>query len=162
MWYNLSHLTALTSNKIKLWWTDIENKAFDEIKRIVAFDTLSIYTDFDKHFDIHAYASYFHIGAVIIQYGKPIVFHRGKLTWTQTRYTVMEKELLSIFKTLKEFCTVLLGQHTKNLTHQKSNIPKLQHRSSVTMETNIRRVWSVYWVYCQKEKHSRRCDITIT
>ena len=38
---NLLHpLTALTSNKVRSKWNYVEKKAFDEIKRIVAWDTL--------------------------------------------------------------------------------------------------------------------------
>ena len=51
--------------------------------------------------------------AVISQDGKPIAFYRRKLTGPQTRYTVTEKELLTIVKTLKEFSTILLGQQFK-------------------------------------------------
>ena len=36
------------------------------------------------------------LGAVISQDGKPIAFYRRKLTGPQTRYTVTEKELLTI------------------------------------------------------------------
>ena len=49
----LQPLTALTSTKIKFKWTDVEQKAFNKIKRIVARDTLLIYPYFNEHFDIH-------------------------------------------------------------------------------------------------------------
>ena len=38
----------------------------------------------------------------------------------QTRYTLTEKELLSIFVTLKEFCAILLGQKLKIYTDHKN------------------------------------------
>ena len=47
-------------------------------------------------------------------------FYSRKLTGPQTRYTVTEKELLSIVKTLKEFCTILLGQLLKIYTDHKN------------------------------------------
>ena len=78
MWYkrsNLLHnLTVLTSNKVKFKWTDVEQKEFVEMKHIVASNTLLIYPNLHKFFDIHMYASDFQLGAVISQYGKPISF----------------------------------------------------------------------------------------
>ena len=62
------------------------------------------------------YASDYQLEAVIIQDDKPIAFYSRKLTGPQTRYTVAEKELLSIVETLKEFCTILLGQQLKIFT----------------------------------------------
>ena len=41
------------SNKLKCKWTNVEQKVFNEIKQIVTCDTLLIYRDFNKRFDIH-------------------------------------------------------------------------------------------------------------
>ena len=68
-------LTALTSTKVTFKWTDVEQKAFDKIKWIVDRDTLLIYPDFNKRFDIHVGASDFQLGEVISQDGKPISFY---------------------------------------------------------------------------------------
>ena len=47
MWAKRSHLldplTALTSHKVKFKWTDLEQKAFEGIKRAVSRDTLLAY-----------------------------------------------------------------------------------------------------------------------
>ena len=53
------------------------------------------------------------LGAVIIQDGKHISFYRCKLTNPKQRYTVTEKELLSIVETLKEFFSILVDQKLK-------------------------------------------------
>ena len=66
----------------------MEQKGFDDIKRAVDQDTLLSYPDFNKRFDIHTNARDYHLGAVIIQHGKPIALCRRKLTGPQTRYTV--------------------------------------------------------------------------
>ena len=47
-------------------------------------------------FKIHTYASTFQLGAVISQEGKPIAFYSRKLTDIKQRYTVTEKELISV------------------------------------------------------------------
>ena len=46
---------------------------------------------FIERFDIHTDASYFQLGSVIIQNGKPIAFYSRELVPAQLRYTVMEK-----------------------------------------------------------------------
>ena len=56
---------------------------FDEIKQIVARDTLLIYPDFNKRYDIHMGDSEYQLGAVIVQDGKPIAFYSRKLTGPQ-------------------------------------------------------------------------------
>ena len=51
--HTLAHLTKIMSNKRKFKWAKIEQDAFDEIKRIVARDTLLDYTDLNEEFKIH-------------------------------------------------------------------------------------------------------------
>ena len=96
----LHPLTALTSKKVKFKWTDVEQNAFDDIKRTVVHDNLLAYMDFKERFDIHTDSRDYRLGAVISQNSKPIAFYSRKLIGLQTRYTVMEKELLSIVKPL--------------------------------------------------------------
>ena len=95
MWSRLSHLlhplTALESNKVKLKWTDLEQKAFDYIKRAVAQDTFLVHPYFNERFDIHTDAINCQLGAVISQNDKPISLYSRKLTGPKTRYTVTEK-----------------------------------------------------------------------
>ena len=123
----LTPLTALTSMKAKWKWTDVEQNAFDTMKKIMARETILAYPDFDKPFEIHTDASAYQLGACISQGGKPIAFYSRKLTPTQMRYTTTERELLSIVETFKEFRTILLGQklivHTdhENLTYKHFN-----------------------------------------
>ena len=58
MWAKQSHLlhplTSLMSHKVNCKWTEVEQKAFDDIKRAVSQDTLLAYPDFNKRFDIYA------------------------------------------------------------------------------------------------------------
>ena len=80
--------------------TDAKEKAFDDIKSSVAQDALLAFPYFNWKIDIHTDTSNYQILAVISQYGKPIGFHSRKLAGLKIRYTVTEKELLSMVKTL--------------------------------------------------------------
>ena len=114
--YTLAPLTRLTYIKQRFKWTQVKQDDFEEIKRIVARDTLLTYLDFNESFEIHAYASAFQLGAVIIQKDKYIDSYSRKLTDAQQQYIVKEKELLSIVETLRDFRTILLGQKLRLYT----------------------------------------------
>lgn len=116
----LAPLSRLTSSTIKWQWTEVEQKAFETMKRIIARETLLVYPDFNMPFIIHTDASHFQLGAVISQNNKPIAFYSRKLNPAQTRYTTTERELLSIVETLKEFRNILLGQRIKVYTDHKN------------------------------------------
>ena len=89
--HTLSPLTIIKSIHRKFKWKNVEQDAFNEIKWIVAHDTLLTYTDFNETFKIHTDASAVQLRAVIIQIGKPIAFYSRKLTDDQQQYTVTER-----------------------------------------------------------------------
>ena len=89
----LHPLTKLTPNEVKFKCTYVEQKAFDEINCMVACDTLLIYLDVNKFFDIHTAARNCQIVAVISKYGKPIAFYIRKQIVPQTRYIVTERNV---------------------------------------------------------------------
>ena len=74
----------------------VKKDAFGKIKWIVARDTLLNYPYFNETFKINTYDSAFQLGAVISQKGKPLAFYSRKLTGAQKRYTVTERETISI------------------------------------------------------------------
>jgi len=131
MWPRRSHvlapLTRLTSKEVKWKWGPEHQVAFENMKRIMARETILAFPNFNKPFEIHTDASKTQLGACISQEGKPIAFYSRKLNPAQTRYTTTERELLSIVETLKEFRNILLGQqlviHTdhENLTYKNFN-----------------------------------------
>ena len=61
IWDKCSHtlqpLILLTSKNDFFKWTDVEQKAFDEIKLVVAHNSLLAYYGFNKQFLIHMNAS---------------------------------------------------------------------------------------------------------
>ena len=124
MWIRRSHilapLNALNKKGRKWTWGETEQKAFDDIKRVMSKETLLHYPDFNKTFEIHTDASNYQLGAVITQDNKPIAFYSRRLRDGQHNYTTTERELLAIVETLKEFRTILLGQKIKIFTDHKN------------------------------------------
>ena len=106
----LAPLSSMTSSNVKFKWTEVHDSSFNEMKKIMARETLLAFPDFNKPFDIHTDASKVQLGAIISQEGRPIAFYSRKLNPAQTRYTTTERELLSIVETFKEFRNILLGQ----------------------------------------------------
>ena len=106
----LAPLTALTSQKSgNVAWSAECQHAFGTIKAILSLDVLLCYPDHNKPFHVYTDTSNLQLGAVIIQDERPVAFYSRKLNTAQRNYTTMEKELLSIIKTLKEFRTMLFG-----------------------------------------------------
>ena len=80
------------------------------------WNTLLIYPDFNKTFEIHTYDSALKLGAVFSQKGKHIAFCSIKLTGVQQRFTLTDRELISIVEIMKKFRTILLGQKLRVYT----------------------------------------------
>ena len=125
----LTPSTALTSQKSgNVAWSAECQHAFDTIKAILSYDMLLCYPDHNKPFHVYTDASNLQLGAVIVQDDRPVAFYSHKLNAVQRNYTTMEKELLSVVKTLKAFRTMLFGCRDlhvwtdhKNLTYTTLN-----------------------------------------
>jgi hypothetical protein len=109
MWRSCAHiLKPLTDQlglkkKAPIKWTDEMQKSFYKVHLLMAANAVAAYPDHNKRFDVYTDASDFQLGACIIQEGRPVAYFLRKLTKSQQNYTTIEKEMLSIVATLKEF-----------------------------------------------------------
>ena len=122
----LAPLTALTSQKSgNVAWSAECQHAFDPI---LSSDVLLSYPNHNKPFHVYTDASDLQLGAVIVQDDRAVAYYSHKLNAAKRNYTTMEKELLSVVKTLTEFRTMLFGcrelhvwNDHKNLTYTTLN-----------------------------------------
>lgn len=138
MWPRRSHilapLTDILGTKTYVW-TDECRKAFKAMKALIVKDTLLAYPDHNRTFKIETDASDYQLGARIFQVqmdvetGKEVerdlAFYSRKLTGTQKNYSTIEKEMLSIVETFKQFRDMLFGQELEVYTDHKNLTYKL-------------------------------------
>ena len=86
--------------KMKLNWTEVHQKAFEDIKKIMAKETILNCPNFNKVFEIHTDASDRQLGVVISQNGRPLAFYCMKWSDAQSNYTTTKQDLLTIVKSL--------------------------------------------------------------
>jgi hypothetical protein len=109
MWPSRAHILKPLTNQSSLKkrapikWTDDMQQAFNKMRLLMAADALAAYPNHNQRFGVYTDASDFQLGACIIQEGRPVAYFLRKLTKSQQNYTTMEKEMLSIISTLKEF-----------------------------------------------------------
>ena len=113
---------AKGTKKASWHWDENHQQAFDLVKTTIARDVVLAYPDYSEKFEIYADASQSQIGSVITQNNRPLAFFSRKLSDTQKRYNVTEKELLAIVETLKEFKGMLWGQSIVVYTDHKNLI----------------------------------------
>ena len=114
-------VTKAKGTKKASWhWDETHQQAFDLVKTTISRDVILAYPDYSEKFEIYADASKSQIGSVITQLNKPLAFFSRKLSDTQKRYNVTEKELLAIVETLKEFKGMLWGQSIVVYTDHKN------------------------------------------
>ena len=90
---------ALKTRKVPWHWDAVHQKAFDDVKAVIAKDVALAYPDYSKDFEIYTDASSKQMGAVITHQNRPIAFFSRKLSETQQKYSVTEIELLAIVET---------------------------------------------------------------
>ena len=124
MWPKRTHflcpLTDVCTTRKKFVWTDLQEHAFQSIKRLVSEDVMLRFPNHKEPFQIFTGASNYQIGVTIKQNKLPISYFSRKLTPTQRRYSTIEQEMLAIVEVLREYRNFLLGANKTIFTDHKN------------------------------------------
>lgn len=112
-------LNDLTRKGVAWTWDANHEKAFREIKALLAEAPVLAYFDQTKRIEIFTDASATGIGAALVQDGKPVAYASRALTDTEARYAVIEKEMLAIVFALEKWHQFTYGQEVTILSDHK-------------------------------------------
>lgn len=116
-------LTALLRKGAKWVWADLQQQAFEALKKLLTRETLLYHPNYAVPFIVQCDASDVGLGAVLYQnqngMRRVVAYASRLLLDRERRYATHEKELLSIVFALQKWRVHLLGHHFTILTDHK-------------------------------------------
>jgi hypothetical protein len=108
-------LNDLTKKNTPFAWKEAQQTAFDTLKNCFTTAPILAYPDNDRIFRLETDASNFATGAVlsIEQNGKwhPVAFSSHSMSPEERNYPVADKAMLSVIRSLEQWCHYLEGAH---------------------------------------------------
>ena len=101
-------------------WTDIQTKAFHQLKHSLITAPVLALPNFNLPFVLETDASGFGLGTVLMQQGRPLAYYSRTLGIRAAEWSTSEKEALAILEALKRRCHYFLGSTLVIKTDQKS------------------------------------------
>jgi hypothetical protein len=105
-------LHVVTSVKQVFQWGGKQQKAFDTLKEKISSAPVLALPNLRQPFEIQTDASNYAMGAVLLQYGKPICFHSETFNGAVINYPTYDKELYALVQSVKKWKHYLLGKET--------------------------------------------------
>ena len=106
---------ALKTRKVPWHWDEVHQKAFNDVKAVLARDVALAYPDYSKEFEIYTDASSKQMGAVITQKNRPIAFFSRKLSETQQKIQCNRNRTLRHSRNFKRVQRHAVGANHKGL-----------------------------------------------
>ena len=106
-------LRRLTRPNVDFLWTDKQENALKEVKRLVTAARVLAYFDHNLELEVQCDASKSGLGAALLQQGRPIAYASRALTPTEQHYVQIEKEMLAIVFALEKFNHYTYGRQVK-------------------------------------------------
>ena len=100
----------LTIKEAEWKWTSENDKALEEVKRLVTSSPVLAYYDVRKPLTLQTDASQLGLGAILLQDERPVAYASRAMSAAEQRYAQIEKEALSIAYFLERFHQYTYGR----------------------------------------------------
>jgi hypothetical protein len=105
-------LHALTNVKNTLQWQGKQQKDFDTLKKKISTTPVLALSNLQQPFEIETNVSEYAMGAVLMQYRKPICYHSKTFNQVVVNYPTYDKDLYALVQSVKKWKHYLLGKET--------------------------------------------------
>ena len=137
-------LTEMLKKTNRVHWNIEKQKKHNYLISEIKHELLLIYPDYSKIFIIETDASKFDGGAIVKQTNRPIALYSTTWNKSELNYSICEKEMLIILKTLDFFINLLLGTEiilftdNKNILFNKPITHRVERWKLIIAEFNIK------------------------
>ena len=132
-------LRALLTTKVEWHWDEKHQLAYEKLKALITSAPVLSFYDVTKPVTLQVDASKTGLGAALLQEGKLIASGSKALDETQTKYAVIEKELLAICYGCKRFHDYIYGKPITVQTDHKPLVSIMQ-KPLHTLSTRMQRM----------------------
>jgi hypothetical protein len=115
----LHPLNNLLKKDVPWNWSNTQEDAFNQVKKMICNSTTLSYYDPSKELVLENDASDYGLGSALMQDGKPIAFASRSLSSSEKNYAQIEKEMLAIVYGLNKFHHYVYGREVIVYTDHK-------------------------------------------
>ena len=112
-------LRRLMDKDVEYDWQARHDKAFSEMKQLIARAPILQFYDVAKEVTIECDSSSVGLGAVLLQEGRPVAYASRALSKTEQNYAQIEKECLAIVYACERMYQYILGRDVRILSDHK-------------------------------------------
>jgi hypothetical protein len=93
-------------------WGGKQQKTFDTLKETISITPVLALSNLQHPFEIETDANRYTMGAVLMQYRKPICYHSETFNQAIVNHPTYDKELYALVQSVKKWKNYLLGKKT--------------------------------------------------
>jgi hypothetical protein len=124
-------LHHLTSVKNTFQWGGKQQKSFNTLKEKISIAPVLSLSNLQQHFEINTDANRYAMGALLMQYHKPICYHSENFNQFIVNYPTYDKELYALVQSVKKWKHYLLGKETIIHTDNHPLLLEKQDRGTI-------------------------------